>query len=57
MEGRGKEAVEEVKAGVGTLSDVVDVDEDSKSCERMEDDDCMCAGGGGRLSIGGAAGG
>jgi hypothetical protein len=55
MECRGNEAVEEVRAGVGTLRDVVEVDGESKSCERMEDDDGMCAGGEGRWSSGGAA--
>lgn len=55
MECRGNEVVEEVKAGVGTLRDVEEVDGESNSCERMEDDDGMCAGGGGRLSIGGGA--
>lgn len=44
---RGNEVVEEVKAGVGTLRDVEEVDGESNSCERMEDDDGMCAGGGG----------
>ncbi len=55
MECRGNEAVEEVRAGVGTLRDIVEVDGESKSCERMEDDDGMCAGGEGRWSSGGAA--
>lgn len=47
--------MEELKAGVGTLREVVDVDGESRSCERMEDDDGIWAGGGGRLSIGGGA--
>ena len=52
MEYLVNEAVEEVNAGVGTFREVVDVDGESKSCERMEDDDGACAGGGGRWGIG-----
>ena len=55
----GNEPVEEVKAGVGTFRDDVEVDAEGSSCERLEDGDGTCAGGGGggRLSTGGPAGG
>lgn len=49
IDGRVNEAVEEVKAGVGTLREVVEVDGERRSCERTEDDDGACGVIGGRL--------
>lgn len=41
---------------MGTFKEVDEVDGESKSCERTEDDDGACAGSGGRLGMGAAVG-